>query len=151
MLDDPRITAIGLFSEAHAGLMTRLTAQLATHNLDGVEFETLIRLARSPGGALRMSDLAGQTGLSTSGMTRVVDRLERDGLVERQACPTDRRGSFTAITAAGRARLGDVLPGHLALLDTWFTGLLTEGQLRDFLGSLRLVRDTVRPEAVSGA
>lgn len=151
MLQDPRITAIGLFSEAYAGLMAQLTAQLATHQLDGIEFETLIRLARSPGGALRMSDLASQTGLSTSGVTRVVDRLEHDELVERKACPTDRRGSFTEITAAGRARLGDVLPEHLRLLDTWFTGLMTERQLHEFLGALRLVRDAVRPGAVSGA
>lgn len=150
LLKDPRITAIGLFAEAYTGLTARLAAHFAQHALDPVEFETLIRLARSPDKLLRMSDLANQTGLSTSGVTRVVDRLERAGLVERQACPTDRRGSFTVITDAGLERLAEVLPEQLVLIETWFTGLLSPKQLDDMLVGLRLVRDAVRPEATSG-
>lgn len=150
LLKDPRITAMGLFAEAYAGLTARLAAHFARHALDPVEFETLIRLARSPARLLRMSDLANQTGLSTSGVTRVVDRLERAGLVERQACPTDRRGSFTVITDAGLERLGQVLPEQLTLIETWFTGLLSPKQLDDMLVGLRLIRDAVRPEATSG-
>ena len=92
--DDPRITAIGLFAEAFTGLSARFAAQLAGHKLSPVEFEVLMRLARSPGHELRMTDLAAQTSLSTSGVTRVVDRMERDGLLRRRACPTDRRSSY---------------------------------------------------------
>jgi MarR family 2-MHQ and catechol resistance regulon transcriptional repressor len=142
MLNDPRITAIGLFAEAYAGLNARMTAQL--------DFEVLIRLARSPDCELRMTDLAAQTGLSTSGITRVVDRLERDGLAQRRACPTDRRGSFTVITEAGHDRLAAVVPGHVALIEEWFTGLLSERQLDDLLAALRVVRDAVRPDATAG-
>ncbi|WP_433212564.1 MarR family winged helix-turn-helix transcriptional regulator [Dactylosporangium sp. CS-047395] len=150
LLEDPRITAMGLFVEAFTGVNARLNVQLAEHGLGNVDFEVLVRLARSPGGELRMTDLAAQTGLSTSGVTRVVDRLERDGLAGRRACPTDRRGSFTVISEAGLAKMREVLPGHVALIEQWFTGRLSPDELDSLLGSLRTVRDAVRPEATSG-
>jgi DNA-binding MarR family transcriptional regulator len=98
-----------------------------------------------------MTDLAAQTQLTTSGITRVVDRLERDGLVERRACPTDRRGSFAQITSAGVARLDAVLPGHLELIERWLTSRLDQGELDTLLTLLRRVRDEVRPGATAGA
>ena len=76
-----------------------------------------------------MTDLAAQTSLTTSGVTRVVDRLERDGLVRARGLPSDRRSSYAVITEAGRDRLDAVLPGHLELIDEWFTGLLDPAQL----------------------
>jgi len=148
--DDHRITAIGLFAEAYTGLSSRLAAQVSEHGVGLVEFEVLLRLARSPDGRLRMTDLAAQTQLTTSGITRVVDRLERDGLVSRQACPTDRRSSYTVINDAGQARMAEILPGHIELIEHWFTGRLSPEQLDQFLDSLRLVRDAVRPGATSG-
>src|ERR1700754_248806 len=77
--DDPRLTAIGLIEEVHAGLSAKVAPTLQGAGLSEIDFETVIRLARSPRRRLRMSDLAAQTGLSTSGVTRVVDRLEREG------------------------------------------------------------------------
>jgi DNA-binding MarR family transcriptional regulator len=151
LFDDDRITAFGLFAEAFSGLSARFAAQYAEHGLSPVEFEVLIRLARSAEHQLRMTDLAAQTGLSTSGATRVVDRMERDGLVRRRACPTDRRSSFTVVTEAGLARLNETLPGHLELIEKWFTGLLQPAQLSAVLDGLRVVRDAVSPEATSGA
>src|SRR5512134_354933 len=114
--DDPRLTAMGLLAEVTVGLDSVLSPQLAAHGLSAVEFEVLLRLGRSPGRRLRMSDLAAQTSLSTSGVTRVVDRLERDGLVRREACPSDRRGFFAVLTEEGATRLSAVLPGHLTLV-----------------------------------
>jgi MarR family 2-MHQ and catechol resistance regulon transcriptional repressor len=131
--------------------MNRLTAQLEEHRLSGVEFEVLMRLARSPGQRLRMTDLAGQTTLSTSGVTRVVDRMERGGLVRREACASDRRSSYAVITDAGKERIDGVLPGHLELVQRWFVGLLTEEQLEQLQQSLRTIRDTVNPCAVAGS
>ena len=145
--EDPRITAMGLFAEAYTGLTARVAGQLAQHALAPVEFEVLLRLARSPRQQLRMSDLAAQTQLTTSGITRVVDRLERAGLVCRSACPTDRRSSYAVITEAGLCRLGEVLPGHLELIDRWFTGQLSGDQLDHLLGALRTIRDAVLPSA----
>lgn len=142
---------MGLLAETVAGLHSRFAAQLAGHALSPAEFEVLLRLGRTQGGSLRMSDLAAQTQLTTSGITRVVDRLERDGLVERRACPTDRRGSFAHVTRGGVDRLDAVLPGHLELIEEWLTGRFTADQLETLLGLLRLVRDEVRPDATAGA
>lgn len=150
-LDDPRFTAVGLFAEAYTGLTTRFAAQFEEHRLSAVEFEVLMRLARSPGSRLRMTDLAGQTSLSTSGVTRVVDRMDRDGLVRREACPSDRRSSYAVITDAGRLRLDQVLPGHLALVQQWFIGQLSPEQLAGMLDSLRTIRDAVNPCATAGS
>jgi DNA-binding MarR family transcriptional regulator len=150
-LDDPRFTAFGLFAEAFTGLTARFATQFEEHRLSAVEFEVLMRLARSPGHRLRMTDLAGQTSLSTSGVTRVVDRMDRDGLVCREACPSDRRSSYAVITDAGRTRLDQVLPGHIALLQEWFIGQLTPAQLADMLESLRTIRDAVNPCATAGS
>ena len=71
----------------------------------------LIRLARSPEGLLRMSDLAAQTSLTTSGITRVVDRLASAAWSRRRAAPTDRRRTYAVLTDAGRALLGRRCPG----------------------------------------
>lgn len=150
-LDDPRLTAVGLLAEAYTGLMNRLAAQFEQHRLSPVEFEVLMRLARSPGNRLRMTDLAGQTTLSTSGVTRVVDRMERGGLVRREACPSDRRSSYAVITDVGQERLSQVLPGHLELVQKWYVGLLPPDRLTDLLDSLRTVRDAVNPCATAGS
>ncbi|MEV5413602.1 MarR family transcriptional regulator [Thermopolyspora sp. NPDC052614] len=149
-LDDPRLTAAGLLAEVFTGMMTRLTPTLSGAGLSAIDFETLLRLARSPYQRLRMSDLAAQTSLSTSGVTRVIDRLEREGLVTRRACDVDRRASYAVITDAGMARLDQVLPQHLEDIEKWFTGLLDPDQLDAMLDALRIIRDTVRPCATAG-
>ncbi|AYF30765.1 MULTISPECIES: MarR family winged helix-turn-helix transcriptional regulator [Micromonospora] len=151
VFDDPRITAVGLLVEAHAGLAARFAAQFEEHGLSPVEFEVLTRLARSPNNQLRMTDLAAQTSLSTSGVTRVVDRMERDGLICRRACPSDRRSSFAVVTTAGLSRLDDVLPGHLRIIEQWFTSQLDPAQLDGLLDGLRRVRDAVHPGATAGS
>lgn len=149
--DDERITAFGLFAEAYTGLAARFSTQLATHGLSLVEFEVLVRLGRSPEQRLRMTDLAGQVALTTSGITRVVDRLERAELVRRQACPNDRRGWWAVLTSAGEARLTQALPGHLALLERHFTGRFGADELALLTARLREIRDEVHPAARPGA
>lgn len=150
MFDDERITAMGLLSEAYIGLNARLGCQIAGHGLSMIEFEVLLRLGRSPDGRLRMTDLSAQTSLTASGVTRVVDRLERDGFVCRTACSTDRRSLYAVITEAGRDRLAKILPGHVELIDQWFTGQLAPDELDVLLGALRTIRDAVRPGAEAG-
>jgi DNA-binding MarR family transcriptional regulator len=148
---DPRFTAVGLFAEAYAGLTSRFAAQFDQHRVSPVEFEVLMRLARSPRNRLRMTDLAGQTSLSTSGVTRVVDRMDRDGLIRREACPSDRRSSYAVITEAGLSRLEEILPGHLELVQRWFIDQLSPAQLEQMLESLRIIRDAVNPCATAGS
>lgn len=150
VFDDARITAIGLLVETYTALWARLSTQLDEHGLSIVEFEVLMRLARSPDRQLRMTDLAAQTSLSTSGVTRVVDRMERAGLLCRRACPEDRRSSFAVVTGAGMQRLHETLPGHLELIERWFTGQLDPAALHTLLDGLRRIRDAIHPGAVAG-
>ncbi|GAA0285072.1 MarR family transcriptional regulator [Actinomadura nitritigenes] len=144
---DPRLTTMGLLFEAHEGLLTKLEPVFKEHGISGLDLNALTRLSRSPGRRLRMSDLATQTSLSTSGITRLVDRLARAGLVERAPCPDDRRTIFTVLTPSGADRLAAVLPDYLAVIDRWFTGLLTPEQLTAVVDGLRIIRDAARPEA----
>ena len=82
---DPRLTTMGLLFEAHEGLLTKLEPVFKEHGISGLDLNALTRLSRSPGRRLRMSDLATQTSLSTSGITRLVDRLARNFPVDRVA------------------------------------------------------------------
>jgi MarR family 2-MHQ and catechol resistance regulon transcriptional repressor len=151
LLEDPRLTVVGLLAETWAGFAARATAQLTEHGLGDVEFEVLMRLARSPGGLLRMTDLAAQTSLTSSGITRVVDRLVTAGTVERRACTTDRRTTYAVITDAGRSKIEAALPGHLAIIQQWLVGPLAADDLAAFEATLRTLRDGVRPCAEAGA
>ncbi|MBV9060446.1 MAG: MarR family transcriptional regulator [Pseudonocardiales bacterium] len=149
--DDPRLTVMGLFIEAYQGLIARLDAVHAAHGLSGSDFDALIRLARSPGRQLRMTDLAAQTALSTSGITRIVDRLERAGLISRTRCAADRRSCFAVLTDAGEQRLAADVPDTVDAIERWFTGCLTTEQLDTLTAALHMVRDAVHPNATAGA
>ncbi|HEX4063075.1 MAG TPA: MarR family transcriptional regulator [Streptosporangiaceae bacterium] len=150
LFDDPRLTAMGLLAETYAGLLAKTAPALTASGLSMSDFDVLIRLARSAGQRLRMTDLATQTALSTSGITRVVDRLDKRGLATRESCPSDRRGSFAVLTVPGRDLLSDVVQEHVRDIDRWFTGLLAGDQLDTLLGTLRVLRDEVRPGATAG-
>ena len=94
-------------------LFRELDAELeAEHGLPISSYEVLIHLADSPEGQMRMRDLADAALLSRSGLTRLVDRLERDGLIERASCPSDARGAYAVITAKGRDLLSRARPAH---------------------------------------
>jgi MarR family 2-MHQ and catechol resistance regulon transcriptional repressor len=150
-LDDERLTAVGLLIEVYRGLLTKFAAGLARHGLSENELEILLRLGRTPKGRLRMSDLAAQTGLTSSGVTRVIDRLEQAGVVSRTSCESDRRGTWAEITPLGLEKVTAAAADHIEDIERWYTGLLTREQLAGLTGALRIVRDRVRPEAVAGA
>jgi DNA-binding MarR family transcriptional regulator len=147
LLDDDRLTAAGLFFEAHAGLEAAVTRHLDSYGVPPVWFGVLLRVGRSPGGQLRMADLAAQVALSPSGLTRAVDRMEEAGLVARVSCPSDRRGAFVKLTEVGRERLQTILPEHLTHLEESFTGLLSPIELARFTATLRKLRDHLNPGA----
>jgi MarR family 2-MHQ and catechol resistance regulon transcriptional repressor len=149
--DDPRLTTVGLILETAQGLAEAFSQALAKEGLSLSEFEVLLRLARSPERRLRMSDLAAQTTLSTSGITRVVDRLEKTRLVERVICPEDRRGYHATLTDAGAAKLAEMLPEHFSQIDEFVIRRLGESDVGMLTDALRKVRDAVRPTAVQGA
>lgn len=99
---------------AHAAVTRRLERDL--EDAGGVtlsELDVLLTLGQAPEATLRLSDLAARVLLTKSGITRLVDRLEQDGLVERRACPSDRRGQNAVLTGAGRAAIRRTIGTHL--------------------------------------
>jgi DNA-binding MarR family transcriptional regulator len=100
---------------AHSSLTRELDSELrAEHGLALSSYEVLLRLGTAPGGAMRMSALADSVLLSRSGLTRLVDRLVRAGLVERRDCEDDARGLLAVITDDGRELFGRARRTHLA-------------------------------------
>ncbi len=151
-LNHPHLTTLGLFIEAHAGLIAAFERELdAQSGLSVQWFEVLIRLARTPGQRLRMTDLAAQTTLSASGLTRAVDRLETAGLVAREACPTDRRSTYAALTPEGEARIMAALPVHLTQVIDVLEGVFTPEELETFSDLTRRLRDATNPCAAKAS
>jgi DNA-binding MarR family transcriptional regulator len=87
---------------------------LQAQGLSLTEYSMLTNLSEQPGRSMRMSELASLVSLSVSGLTRVVERLARQGLVERAKADTDGRGQLAVLTPAGLARLEQAYPTHLA-------------------------------------
>jgi DNA-binding MarR family transcriptional regulator len=118
------------FLRAHSHLNRTLEAELlAEHDLPLASYDVLLQLAETEGRRLRMTELADRVLLSRSGLTRLVDRLERDGLVERTACPSDARGTNAVLTEAGLRRLREAAPTHLRGISEHVTSRLTEDEL----------------------
>ena len=144
--DDQRIVAFGVFIEAFAAVLGRVEGELdRTAGVPVTWFEVLLRLARTPERRLRMAELARQVGLSTSGLTRLVDRVEAAGYVRRESCATDRRGAHAVLTAQGERLLRTALPPYLGSIQTHVAGPLG----RDLATFERLLR-TLRGANGSG-
>lgn len=149
-LDDDRLTLVGLFAESYKGLTGTLERRLERHSGLSLQwFELLLRLARSPGHRLRMTDLAAQTGLTPSGLTRAVDRLSEAGLVERVACAQDRRVAYAALTPPGLDRILAAVRPHLDDIDDLFGEALTPGEQDQLAALLRKLRNHVNPDATA--
>jgi DNA-binding MarR family transcriptional regulator len=114
-LDDRELRAWRGMLRVHATLTKALDAELeAAHGLPLTSYEVLLHLDDAEGQRMRMSDLAATVILSRSGLTRLVDRLEREGLIARESCASDARGSFATLTPAGRRKLAAARATHLA-------------------------------------
>jgi DNA-binding MarR family transcriptional regulator len=115
---------------AYACLAKRLDAELdQAHRLPMTSYEVLHQLDEASGGRMRMCDLAEQAQLSRSGLTRLVDRLERDGLLERCSCTHDARGAYACLTDAGRLRLQEARGTHLAVIREHFLSRFSPAEL----------------------
>ncbi|MDX6690762.1 MAG: hypothetical protein QOG15_2219 [Solirubrobacteraceae bacterium] len=114
----------------HAAMSKALDAELeAAHGLQLSSYEVLMYLADAEDERMRMCDLASSILLSRSGLTRLVDRLAREGLIERVACHDDARGAFAKLTPGGRQKLAEARATHLAGVRAMFLDRFTPEQL----------------------
>jgi DNA-binding MarR family transcriptional regulator len=119
----------------HSALVKALDAELlAAHSLPLTSYEVLINLQAAPGRRRRMAELADGVLLSRSGMTRLVDRLERDGLLERDPCTDDGRGTFAVLTDKGEALLSEARRTHLNGVRDRFLRHFEPDELRELAG-----------------
>jgi DNA-binding MarR family transcriptional regulator len=129
-LTDAQLTAWRGFLQAHAVLVRRLEADLlAEHQLPLASYDVLVQLVESPERRLRMTELAQRVLISRSGLTRLVDRLEREGLVRREACDDDARGLFAVLTDNGFLRLRRASPTHLRGVASYAIDRLDDAQV----------------------
>jgi len=113
----------------HATLTKALDAELeARHGLPLTSYEVLLFLQEAQEERMRMCDLASSVLLSRSGLSRLVDRLERDGLLAREACAADARGAFARLTPKGREVLAEARATHLAGIRAMFLSQLSEAE-----------------------
>ena len=129
-LSDDEIAAWKGMLRAHRDLVASLDTQLEReHSLPLSSYEVLMVLADSDNGRARMGELADELLLSRSGLTRLVDRLVRQGWVERTPCEDDARGLYAEITRSGRAKLKQARPAHLDGVRELFFSQLSDSDL----------------------
>ena len=126
---------------AYSALTGALDAELReAHGLPLTWYDVLRQLALSPGHGLRLSDLAERVLLTQSGLSRLVDRLEREGLVRRQPDPEDGRATQAVLTEEGTSRLVEAHPTHVDGIRQRFLQHLSEEELRLLAGLWRRLR-----------
>jgi DNA-binding MarR family transcriptional regulator len=131
ILDDLQLSSWRALLNAHSTLLQRIEHALAEEHLPPLDwYDVLWALYRAPEHRLRMSELAEHTVLSRSGLTRLVDRMEAAGLLERQPAPGDRRGAFAVTTDAGRELLQKMWPVYGGTVREHFARQLTATELR---------------------
>jgi DNA-binding MarR family transcriptional regulator len=115
----------------HSALVKQLDAELSTaHKLPLSSYEVLLNLEAAPGNKRRMAELADSVLLSRSGMTRLVDRLEKDGLLRRDTCTDDGRGAYAVLTEKGAGALAEARRTHLDGVRDKFLKQFDERELR---------------------
>lgn len=142
---DPRLAPWRAFLTAHALVSRRLDDDLrAEHQMTLAEYAALLQLAESPGRRLRMNQLADGIVLSRSGVTRLIDRLEADGLVARSQCSSDGRGAEAVLTDQGLIRLRQASRTHLRGIEAYFLASVQPIDLEAIERSCAAIRQRVR-------
>jgi DNA-binding MarR family transcriptional regulator len=133
----PEIHAWVALLRAHATSVRRFNAELvAEHGLTLNDYEVLLHLSRAEGGRLRRVDLAERVLLTPSGITRLLEGLERCGLVERASCDADARVTYAQLTEVGEAKLRAAAETHVAGIRQFFRGRFSKDELQALGGLL---------------
>lgn len=143
---DARLAPWRAFLEAHTRVSRRLDEELrAEHDLSLAEYDTLLTIAWAPDRRIRMRTLADSILLSKSGVTRLIDRLVADGLVERSACLVDARGAEAVLTPSGLERLRAAATTHMRGIDSHFLEVVAAADLPVIERAMRVLADAAGP------
>lgn len=140
----PHGEAWGALTRTHAAIVQRLQEMLSAADFPPLPwYEVLATVSEAPEERMKMGDLAEALVITRGGLTKLVDRLVKAGLLERTFCETDRRVSYATLTPAGRDLLAEMRPAVIAELEVAFSANLSVAQARD----LRQTLDSVRSSA----
>jgi DNA-binding MarR family transcriptional regulator len=135
----------------HARLISRLDGELqAEHGISLRDYEVLVQLSEADGSALRMTELAERLFVSPSGLTRRLDGMVRAGLVKRQACVNDRRGTLAVLSDAGWSVLENAAPTHVAAVRRYVFDPLDAPQIEQLAASLGAMHAVLEASTASG-
>ena len=140
-----RVLPWALLLRVHAAVLPRLERALAAHQLPLAWYDVLLELNAAPGRRLRMSELGSRVVLSRERVSRVVDELERAGLVRREPNPDDRRSLFAVVTDEGRERLSAAAPAYLAGIEEHYTRHLDDEEIAVLSRALSRILDAEEP------
>jgi DNA-binding MarR family transcriptional regulator len=125
--DDAKVSVFGTFLRAHQQVSEALNKNLVSER--GISlpwYDVLFQLSLAEGGRLRLQDLAERVLYSRSGLTRLVDRMETAGLISREPCPQDKRGTFAVLNVLGKRELRRSAPTHLRGIEEFFFSKLSD-------------------------
>jgi DNA-binding MarR family transcriptional regulator len=143
---EPNLEAWIRFLRAHASLTRQMSARLeAEHGLTLNDYDCLVQLAYAPERSLRRVDLARSVLLSPSGITRLLDGLEREGWVEKRSCESDARVTYAHMTDAGLEKFKSARLTHLADIEEAFGSRFTPEELEAVSSLLGRLLDTDEP------
>ncbi|TQS42675.1 MarR family winged helix-turn-helix transcriptional regulator [Cryptosporangium phraense] len=146
-LDPTELGAFFALMEVSSLLQHAVDQQLRTDGgLTNVQFKVLMALRETPGGQLRMTDLADSLVVSRSGLTYQAGLLENAGLVVRAPSPEDERSTTVSLTAEGRERIETVLSGHVAVVRRLLIDPLSRAEVSALGDALTRVRDHMRTD-----
>lgn len=138
---DPHGEAWGALTRTHAAIVGRLQEALAAADFPPLPwYEVLTTVAEAPEARMRMGDLAEALVITRGGLTKLVDRLVKAGLLERALCESDRRVSYATLLPAGRELLAEMRPLVVAELESAFAAKLSVRQADELRATLELVR-----------
>lgn len=142
------ITFLRAHSKVHAQLADEMQCQ---HGIPITWYDVLVHLYHAPRRGLRMQDLADAVILSSSGLTRLLDRMIEAGLVERVACAEDRRVIYATLTPQGTEMIEAILPNHQARIEHYFAQHLSDEELDTMQTALQRVLHALQTEKVAEA
>ena len=143
-LSDEQLAAWEAFVFAHAAVMSRIERDMfSAKTISLTWYDVLVALSNAPDQTLRMGELAESLVLSRSGLTRLIDRIERTGLVRREPSPEDGRGAVAILTEAGSEAVEQAWPYYARGITQYFAHKLKSNELRVVTMALERVRDQV--------